>query len=76
MCTHVHIVHVCAHKEEKIMKIRLHGSLHDTENFIGLLKYLEEKYSIEILNISKKYKDRGESKYYRTYIDVAQKEKK
>lgn len=53
------------------MRIRLHGVSEEISKFTKLFKALEESEVIDILQQSKPYADRGTSKYYRVYLDVA-----
>ena len=48
-----------------MIKIRLHGTPDEIERTI---KYLE--WIMELLSVSAPYKDRGNSKYCRVYIDA------
>lgn len=58
------------------MKIRLHGIPEEISKFTSLFKSLEDAGTIDILQQSEPYADRGTSKYYRVYIDVNLKEEK
>lgn len=53
------------------MKIRLHGIPEEILNFIKLFEALEYAGTIDILQQSEPYADRGTSKYFRVYLDVA-----
>ena len=50
-----------------MIKIRLHGEKHECEEIIEKLK---TDRNFVILQISKPYADRGDSIYYRYYIDA------
>lgn len=53
------------------MKIRLHGIPEEISKFTRLFETLEESGTIDILQKSELYADRGTSKYFRVYMDVA-----
>ncbi len=57
------------------MKIRLHGVPEEISKFTKLFKSLEDAGTIDILQKSEPYADRGTSKYCRVYMDVNLKEK-
>ena len=48
-----------------MIKIRLHGTIDEIDTTI---KYLE--WVMDLLSVSVPYKDRGNSRYYRVYIDA------
>lgn len=50
--------------------MRLTGTEEDLERWLLLLKRMDERGLIEILEQSAPYKNRGESKLYRVYIKV------
>ena len=52
-----------------MIKIRLHGTMKETQEAIASI---EENF--DILYRSEPYKDRGQSVYYRTYLDCERKE--
>lgn len=54
-----------------MIKIRLHGEKQEIEK---VSKAIKEQFNV--LNVSHLYKDRGESVYYRAYIDAELKESK
>lgn len=56
-----------------MVKVRLHGTIEELERLKAVLKDTPE---LTILNCSEPYKDRGESMYYRYYIDVEVKDSK
>ncbi len=58
------------------MKIRLHGLPEEISKFTKLFKTLEESGTVDILQQSEPYADRGSSKYCRVYLDVVLKEAK
>lgn len=51
------------------MKIRLMGT---KEEIAWFSKILENSAELEVLEISSLYKNRGESKLYRAYVEVAE----
>lgn len=53
------------------MKIRLHGVPEEISKFVKLFENLEETGTIDIMQKSEPYMDRGVSKYCRVYLDVA-----
>ena len=53
------------------MKIRLHGVPEELSKFTSLFKTLEDAGTIDILQKSEPYPDRGTSKYCRVYMDVS-----
>ena len=53
------------------MKIRLHGVPEEISKFTKLFKSLEDAGTINILQQSDAYADRGTSKYCRVYMDVS-----
>ena len=53
-----------------MLKLRLHGEKESIEEYINLLEALEEEKILTILSKSDYYADRGQSKYYRVYIDI------
>ena len=53
------------------MKIRLHGVPEEITKFTKLFKSLEDAGTINILQQSEPYADRGTSKYCRVYMDIA-----
>ncbi len=53
------------------MKIRLHGIPEEISKFTSLFKTLEDAGTVDILQQSEPYLDRGTSKYYRVYMDVS-----
>ena len=54
------------------MKIRLHGTQKENEDFVEELEKIE---TIKILSVSKPYLDRGRSVFERVYIDCELKDK-
>lgn len=56
-------------RSRTMIKIRLHGTMKETKEAI---QNLQE--SFDILYQSEPYKDRGQSVYYRTYLDCERKE--
>ena len=53
------------------MKIRLHGVPEEISKFTSLFKTLEDAGTVDILQQSEPYPDRGTSKYYRVYMDIS-----
>ncbi len=53
------------------MKIRLHGVPEEITKFTKLFKSLEDAGTIDILQKSEPYADRGTSKYCRVYMDIS-----
>ena len=52
-------------------KLRLHGTLEELQSIIEILS---EQFNL--LSVSDPYKDRGQSQYYRLYIDCEMKKNK
>ncbi len=52
------------------IKMRLSGTEADLEAYLYLLHAMDRKGLIEILEESKPYKNRGESKFYRAYLEI------
>lgn len=50
-----------------LIKIRLHGVEEEIQEFLA---ELESNKNFKILSVSEFYKDRGNSVYYRCYIDA------
>lgn len=53
-----------------MLKLRLHGEKESIEEYIDLLETLQDENILSILSKSDYYADRGQSKYYRVYIDI------
>lgn len=54
-----------------MIKLRLHGTMEELGKFDRYLYKLEAKGEIEVLTNSEVYADRGQSKYYRKYLDIS-----
>jgi hypothetical protein len=52
------------------IKMRLSGTEADLKAYLYLLRAMDTKGLIEILEESQPYKNRGESKMYRVYLEV------
>ncbi len=52
------------------IKMRLSGTDTDLKAYLYLLRAMDKKGLIEILEESQPYKNRGESKMYRVYLEV------
>jgi hypothetical protein len=50
-----------------MLKLRVHGPLPDIKEYTESLR--QDK-SMRLLSVSEPYKNRGESEYYRIYIDA------
>ena len=53
-----------------MIKIRLQGELSEIEQFLNILKNTEKQHELTILEVSSLYKNRGNSAYYRQYLDI------
>ena len=52
------------------VKMRLSGKESDLKAYLYLLRAMDRKGLIEILEESEPYKNRGDSKIYRVYLEV------
>jgi len=52
------------------VKMRLSGTESDLKAYLYLLRAMDRKGLIEILEESEPYKNRGDSKIYRVYLEV------
>ena len=52
------------------MKIRLNSFKSDNDNFLEILKKLQEINLIQLVNVSKPYSNRGQTICERVYIDM------
>jgi len=52
------------------VKMRLSGTESDLKAYLYLLRAMDRKGLIEILEESELYKNRGDSKIYRVYLEV------
>lgn len=52
------------------MKLRLNSFKSDNENFLEILKRLQEINLIQLVNVSKSYQNRGQTICERVYIDL------
>ena len=52
------------------IKMRLSGTESDLKAYLYLLRAMDRKGLIEILEESEPYKNRGDSKIYRVYLEV------
>jgi hypothetical protein len=52
------------------IKMRLSGTEDDLKAYLYLLRAMDKKGLIEILEESKPYKNRGESKFFRCYLEI------
>lgn len=54
-----------------MIKLRLHGTVDELKKFDRYLCKLETRGEIEVLTNSELYADRGQSKYFRKYLDLS-----